>query len=79
MGGKKRGKNGSEKGKAGSEDPDDEFRPPHPMWIPITVGFLMHGGGGGMLHPALIQPVPTPATKGTHTKGSLGGLAPKMS
>lgn len=62
-----------------SEDPDDEFRPPHPMWIPITVGFLMHGGGGGMLHPALIQPVPTPATKGTHTKGSLGGLAPKMS
>lgn len=32
-----------------------------------------------MLHPALIQPVPTPATKGTHTKGSLGGLAPKMS
>lgn len=78
MGGKK-GKNGLEKGKDGSEDPNDEFSlpSPPPTWIPITVVFLMHGGG--MLHPALIQPVPTPATKGTQTKGSLRGLAPKMS
>ena len=32
---------------------------------------------GGVLRPALTQPVPTPTTKGTHTKGSLGGLGPK--
>lgn len=68
---------GQRKGKLGLKTPMMSSDPHTPCGSPSLWASLCMGRG--MLHPALIQPVPTPATKGTHTKGSLGGLAPKMS
>lgn len=72
-----RGKKGLEKEKDGCEDPNDEFRPTPPPHMGSHHCGLPYTYGEGVLRPALTQPVPTPATKGTHTKGSLGGLGPK--
>lgn len=72
-----RGKKGLEKEKDGCEDPNDEFRPTPPPHMGSHHCGLPYIYGEGVLRPALTQPVPTPTTKGTHTKGSLGGLGPK--
>lgn len=72
-----RGKKGLEKEKDGCEDPNDEFRPTPPPHMGSHHCGLPYTYGEGVLRPALTQPVPTPTTKGTHTKGSLGGLGPK--